>query len=796
MFFINAIRLLSWLVALLGLTALGVTPVMAQYTDGQNVRYTLNGSTASVAQSPFATGSVTIPATITSLGTTFSVTSIEDFAFQGVNGSTVTSITIPASVTAVGGAAFLGCSSLNRIQFLGNAPTFVVGFAAFIAGGGTFDDIASGARLFYYASATGWGVLNVSDVTALQPFPTGTALTLVAIPTVMGVTSSSSNASYGPGSPVSIQVTFSNTVTVTGSPTLTLETGSIDRTATYASGSGSSTLTFTYTVQSGDTSADLDYVSTTALALNGGAITDGGANAVPLTLPAPGASGSLGANKAIVIDTQRPTATVVVATSALRNGVTSLVTLTFSEAVTGFNNADLTIPNGTLSAVSSADGGVTWTATLTPNASTTASANVITLANTGVTDAAGNTGSGTTNSNNYAIDTVRPALASSITISDTALKIGDTATVTFIFTEAISGFTTADVTVPNGSLSNLTTSNGGVNWTATLTPSTSVTDATNTLVLDNTGYTDSAGNAGTASSTSGNYAVDTVRPALASSITINDTALKSGDAATVTFTFTEAVVGFTAGDLLAPNASLSNFNSGDGGITWTATLTPAPSTTAAANVITLDNTGIADLAGNTGASSSTSGNYAVDTQGPTATIVVAVNSLTSDATSLVTITFSEAVTGFTNADLTIANGTLSAVGSVDGGVTWTATLTPAANVEAASNVITLANTGVFDSAGNAGTGSTTSNNYAISTLPTPTLTFATPGAASVALGATLTNAATSTLSGGNYGAISYTSTLPSVATVSATTGLVTGVALGTTTLRSESEEPSAVPSAA
>ena len=155
-FFINAGRFRSWLVALIGLTALGVTPVMAQYTDGQNVDYTLTGSTASVSISANATSSVTIPATITTGGNTYSVTSIENYAFRNV--TNLTSITIPASVTAVGGAAFKSCSSLSVIRFLGNAPTFVVGLDTVFgpaAGGGTFDDIASGARLFYYASATG-----------------------------------------------------------------------------------------------------------------------------------------------------------------------------------------------------------------------------------------------------------------------------------------------------------------------------------------------------------------------------------------------------------------------------------------------------------------------------------------------------------------------------------------------------------------------------------------------------------------------------------------------------------------
>lgn len=72
------------------------------------------------------------------------------------------------------------------------------------------------------------------------------------------------------------------------------------------SGSGSNTLIFTYTVQSGDTSGDLDYVSTTALVLNGGTIRDGNSNNAVLTLPSPGASASLGANKSLIIDTTAP----------------------------------------------------------------------------------------------------------------------------------------------------------------------------------------------------------------------------------------------------------------------------------------------------------------------------------------------------------------------------------------------------------------------------------------------------------------------------------------------------------
>src|SRR5207253_2548333 len=80
-------------------------------------------------------------------------------------------------------------------------------------------------------------------------------------PTVLGVTSSTANGAYKATSPISIQVNFSEPVTVTGTPQLTLETGATDRVVNYTSGSGTSTLTFLYTVQAGDTSNDLDYQS-------------------------------------------------------------------------------------------------------------------------------------------------------------------------------------------------------------------------------------------------------------------------------------------------------------------------------------------------------------------------------------------------------------------------------------------------------------------------------------------------------------------------------------------------------
>jgi hypothetical protein len=539
---------------------------------------------------------------------------------------------------------------------------------------------------------------------------------LMPAPRVSSVSATEAAGAYKVGDTISIVVTFSQDVNVTGSPQLTLETGTTDRVVDYVSGSGSKTLTFIYTVQQGDLSLDLDYFSTGALGLNGGTIRNGdGTNAI-LTLPTPGTPGSLGSNTSLVVDGVQPTAAIVVADTALAAGESSLVTITFSEAVTGFTIEDLAVQGGVLSGLSTNDN-IVYTLTFTPSASISDVTNVITLDNSGVRDGVGNAGTGTTTSNNYAIDTARPI--ATIVVADTALRIGETSQVTITFSEAVTGLTNDDLTVENGSLSAVSSSDGGITWTATFTPSGNITDASNMITLDNTGVADGAGNAGTGSTNSSNYAIDTQRPT--ATIVVGDTALRIGETSQVTITFSEAVTGLTNDDLMVENGTLSALTSSDGGITWTATFTPSASISDTSNVVTLGNTGIADLFGNAGSGTTTSNNYAIDTLRPTATIVVADTALAAGETSQVTITFSEAVSGFTLADLSVENGTLSGLASSDGGITWTATFTPTASITDSSNVIAIDNSGIADLAGNAGSGTTTSLNYSIDTTA-PVLT--------------------------------------------------------------------------
>src|SRR5206468_69040 len=140
------------------------------------------------------------------------------------------------------------------------------------------------------------------------------------------------------------------------------------------------------------------------------------------------------------------------------------------------------------------------------------------------------------------------------------------------------------------------------------------------------------------------------------------------------------------------------------------------------NLITLDNTGEQDAAGNTGLGTTDSNNYAIDTKRPTATIVEAGRAQHATAVTIGTSILSAAGSGFDNSDLTVANGTLTAVSSAHGGLPSFPTRRSSDLIEDTTNLITLDNTGEQDAAGNTGLGTTDSNNYAIDTKrPTATI---------------------------------------------------------------------------
>ena len=155
------------------------------------------------------------------------------------------------------------------------------------------------------------------------------------VPTVASVSSSASDGNFIIGDVIPITVTFSEAVIVSGTPQLTLETGSNDAVVDYTSGSGSTVLVLIIPLLKVMQLQTWIMVVQT-LALNNGTINDQGGSPATLTLPSRGATNSLGSNKALVIDGVIPTVTNVTSTTndgTYKSGDVIAITVTFSEVV-------------------------------------------------------------------------------------------------------------------------------------------------------------------------------------------------------------------------------------------------------------------------------------------------------------------------------------------------------------------------------------------------------------------------------------------------------------------------------
>jgi len=327
-------------------------------------------------------------------------------------------------------------------------------------------------RLQNYSPAIGAGTTSGAPSTDIdgktRPIPSGTSPDMGAYennlgsPTIVvtNVTSTTDNGTYKIGDVIAITVTFSEAMTVTGTPQLTLETGTTDATVDYSSGTGGITLTFNYTVASGHTSSDLDYKSTTALALNSGTIKNSAGTAATLTLPAPGAAGSLGANKALVVDGGAPTVSSVSSTNdngTYKVGDIIWITVAWSEVVSGHLATRIKLETGTTDQYATYFSGtgtdkLTFTYVVQPSDTTAdldyTSTSALELNGGTIKDASGNAAtltlaspgaSGSLGANKaIVIDGNVPTISSvSSTKANGAYTVGDTIPITITFNQTV-----------------------------------------------------------------------------------------------------------------------------------------------------------------------------------------------------------------------------------------------------------------------------------------------------------------------------------------------------------------------
>lgn len=180
--------------------------------------------------------------------------------------------------------------------------------------------------------------------------PNTTAVLVDAVvPTIVSVTAPPAGR-YRTGDNLDFTATFSESITIAGSPRFSLIIGAQTRNVTNLTPGTGTVFTFRYVVQATDTGA-VSFPTTPTIALNGGTMRDTGLNAVaPLTFTGPTVSG-------IIIDEVAPTISTAASTAGTyvsAGGSTSIVfDVTFSENVTVTGGApyiEFTAATGTIRA--------------------------------------------------------------------------------------------------------------------------------------------------------------------------------------------------------------------------------------------------------------------------------------------------------------------------------------------------------------------------------------------------------------------------------------------------------------
>jgi Bacterial Ig-like domain/RTX calcium-binding nonapeptide repeat (4 copies) len=334
-------------------------------------------------------------------------------------------------------------------------------------------------------------------------------------------------------------------------------------------------------------------------------------------------------------------------------------TVTFTEAVTGFDSSDLVIGGGGM--VSNfAGSGAVYTFDLTvPDASSTDV--TVDIAANAAQDTSANFSNAAPQAT-QAVDTVDPTVMITDDQGGTVNINDDTVQFTVTFDESVTGFDSSDLVVAGGTVSNFAGS--GTTYTFDVqAPADSLDDITVDIAAD--AAFDAVGN-GSEAAMQAVQAVNTAN----SLPTISDdqmgTASDGDNVVGYTVDFTSSVTGFDSTDLVVSGGTVSNFvNVGGMGFQFTFDVTATDNSTANITVDIPADAGFDTF--NVGNDAATQSVQAVDTANPTVTITSDTSGIArdDDATDVYTVQFSEDVVGFDLSDVVVANGTKQNFVTVD-----------------------------------------------------------------------------------------------------------------------------------
>lgn len=359
----------------------------------------------------------------------------------------------------------------------------------------------------------------------------------------------------------------------------------------------------------------------------------------------------------LTIDLAAPTATVDSSAPDPTGTNPIPFTVKFNEDVTGFSKADITVTNGSVFSFI-ADDAKTYRLTVVPAGT---GAVTVSVAAGSATDAAGN---GSAVSNTFTRTFNGTVTTAAITSTETGPSKAATIPVKVTFSGDVTGFTQDDVGLTGGTIANFVAVDGHT-YTFNVVPTADGTIAVS--VPAGAGLSTSSKPTAAAS-----FSIVSDRTAPTAAVT-SAAAITNAGPILFTVTFNEAVTGLTVAALTATNGTVGTITAVDAK-TYTVAVTP---TADGAVKLTVNAGGATDLAGNVTAAAFDK-TVTSDRTVPVATVSTTATSPSSAATLPFTVTFSEDVTGFTAAGLTVTNGTVSNFVATNAR-TFTFTVTPTAD---------------------------------------------------------------------------------------------------------------------
>ena len=422
--------------------------------------------------------------------------------------------------------------------------------------------------------------------------------------------------------------------------------------------------------------------------------------------------------------------TVLIDKTALAAGEEATVTFIFKQAVDGFDASDINAPNGTLENLETQDNGVTWTATFKPNSDAMGAANFISVGSDWTYRATGESPSDlpavelavfdnvdVTAEGGVRFDGLHQRVVSEqslgadgvvsalVTETDTSRMLGlvtsnDDDRGAARYAIRLNADSTLDI-VENGAVKAVFDSNrfyrdgdavsleryndtvvyrhnDEVIYVSEMSSGgplyVDLTFATEGAVLKDVQIDRFTG------SSSSSYQVNTAAPSVSIDAVSVDDAIRLGEA----FVISGATTNVEDGQMVSVALGGQTYQAAVKAGAWSVTAPLADAQALSTGTVQIT----ADVSNAVGVAAQARRDVAYDAT-PAVTLSLDDMVVTIGETATLTVTFDQAVTGFSLESLTATNGSLSDLQTDDGGKTWEATYTPYQGVDAADNLITL-----------------------------------------------------------------------------------------------------------